>query len=417
MVALPLNGFFGGDAGRAGVVPVRTLKRIPFIRNVSFVRNAPGQEPASDEPIRLTPDQVEEFGRALDEIRERVLADLGERDRKYIYNVIRAQRALESTGRGLFFLGFVPPIWCAAVASLTLSKIIDNLEIGHNVMHGQYDFMREHGLNSRVYEWDMVVQGDLWRYSHNYRHHTYTNVIGQDRDIGFGVMRMDDEQPWHPVFLLNPVIAGAIVLFFEWLATLHVLELDHSVLPGDHWKNLKKVGRHWWAKIAPQVAKDYVFFPALTGPLFPLTFAGNATANLIRNLWVGNLIYCGHFPTGAQTFTEAEISGETRGEWYLRQLLGSANYTGSRLLHILAGSTGFQIEHHLFPDLPSCRLPEISREVQHLCDVYGLPYNTGPLPKQLFSAWKKIVKLGLPQSWVTPDRVRTVIVERKTSQA
>lgn len=389
---------------------------MPLVRKIPFVRPS-GKHDKPSETLRLSAAQVEEFGRALDEIRERVLADVGERDRKYIYRVIRAQRAFEATGRGLFYLGFIPPVWLAAVGSLALSKIIDNLEIGHNVMHGQYDFMRERGFNSRVYEWDMLVQGDLWRYSHNYRHHTYTNVVGQDRDIGFGVMRMDEDQPWHPFFLLNPVLAGAIVVAFEWLATLHVLELDHSVLPGDHWNNLKKVSRHWWEKVAPQIAKDYAFFPALTGPLFPLTFAGNALANVIRNVWVGNLIYCGHFPTGAQTFTESEIAGETRGEWYLRQLLGSANFTGSRLLHILSGSTGFQIEHHLFPDIPSCRLPEISKEVQQLCAQYDLPYTTGPLPKQLFSAWKNIVRLGLPPSWVKPEKVRTVIVERNTPQA
>ncbi|MBB3035830.1 fatty acid desaturase family protein [Hoyosella altamirensis] len=414
MVAQPLIGFFGEDAGRPGSAPVRTLKRIPLIRNASFVRDAETQQA---EPIRLTAEQVEEFGRSLDAIRERVLADLGERDREYIYKVIRAQRAFEAAGRGLFFLGFIPPVWIAAVASLSMSKILDNLEIGHNLMHGQYDFMRERGLNSRVYEWDIVVQADLWRYSHNYRHHTFTNVVGQDRDIGFGVMRLDEDQPWHPFFLLNPVIAAAIVTLFEWLAALHVLELDHSVLPGDRWTNLKKVSRHWWQKIAPQAAKDYVFFPALTGPLFPLTIAGNAVANVVRNIWVGNLIYCGHFPTGAQTFTEEEIAGEGRGEWYLRQLLGSANFTGSRLLHILSGSTGFQIEHHLFPDIPSCRLPEISREVQELCAQFGLPYNTGPLPKQMFSAWKKICKLALPPSLVKPEKVRTVMVERKSSQA
>ena len=62
-------------------------------------------------------------------------------------------------------------------------------------------------------------------------------------------------------------------------------------------------------KVRNQALKDYVLFPALTGPLFPLTLAGNATANLVRNIWAFNIIFCGHFPAGVATFTEEEMRG------------------------------------------------------------------------------------------------------------
>ena len=81
----------------------------------------------------------------------------------------------------------------------------------------------------------------------------------------------------------------------------------------------------------------------------------NAIANLMRNLWSYMIIFCGHFPDGALHFTEEELEDETRAEWYLRQMLGSANFEGGPLLHIMTGNLGFQIEHHLFPDLPSNR--------------------------------------------------------------
>ncbi|HCC58132.1 MAG TPA: acyl-CoA desaturase, partial [Solibacterales bacterium] len=88
----------------------------------------------------LTPDQIEELGRELDELRNRVRADLGDRDVEYIKRVIKAQRGLEVAGRGLLFAGFLPPAWLGGVMALSLSKILDNMEIGHNVMHGQYDW-------------------------------------------------------------------------------------------------------------------------------------------------------------------------------------------------------------------------------------------------------------------------------------
>jgi len=97
-----------------------------------------------------------------------------------------------------------------------------------------------------------------------------------------------------------------------------------------------------------------------------------------------------------EEFSEEEVADETRGGWYLRQMLGSANLEGGRLFHILSGNLSHQIEHHLFPDIPAHRYAEIAVEVRDICRRYGLPYNTGPLRKQFGSVVKKIVRLALP---------------------
>ena len=147
-----------------------------------------------------------------------------------------------------------------------------------------------------------------------------------------------------------------------------------------------------------------MLFPALTGPAVPRRpLAGNATANLVRNVWAFTIIFCGHFPDGVATFTEEETEDETRGQWYFRQLLGSANITGGKLFHIMTGNLSHQIEHHLFPDLPGPPLPEIAAEVREICERYGLPYNTGPLGKQFGSVVRKIVNLALPWSRQAPS--------------
>ena len=158
-----------------------------------------------DKTVRLTKTQMDEFGRELDAIRNRVLADLGERDATYIRDVMKLQRKLEVYGRGMLFLGILPPFWLAGTAMLGLSKILDNMEIGHNVMHGQYDWMGDPGLRGQEFEWDSACPSDQWRYTHNYMHHTYTNVVDLDRDVGYGVLRMSKDQPWEPYFLGNPV--------------------------------------------------------------------------------------------------------------------------------------------------------------------------------------------------------------------
>ncbi|MGC0363252.1 fatty acid desaturase [Rhodococcus sp. 27YEA15] len=386
-----------------------SLPTLPFIGN-----NARADQSA---PTVLTYEQVEEIGRELDALRERTVASLGADDRDYIYRVVKTQRGLEVAGRALMYLGFLPPVWLAAVGALSMSKILDNMEIGHNVMHGQYDWMREAGLNSEEFEWDTVCPADQWRHSHNYMHHTYTNILGKDRDIGYGILRIDEAQKWNPYYLGNPVWALTLMILFEWGVMMHDLEIENVIQGKRKWHEVKPLLKGWWNKAGKQVLKDYVVFPVLSGPLLATTLAGNVTANLVRNVWTYSIIFCGHFPTGVQSFTEDETAEETRGQWYVRQMLGSANIEGSPLFHVMSGNLSHQIEHHLFPDLPAHRYPELAPQVQALCVKYGLPYNTGGFFKQIGSVWGKIFKLALPPGLVRTQTPPGVVIERRRTAA
>ena len=344
----------------------------------------------------LTAEQTEALGRELDELRNRVMAELGERDATYIRRIIKTQRGLEILGRALLEVGFLPPAWVGGTAALSLSKILDNMEIGHNVMHGQYDWMKDPALDSRRFEWDTACPGDQWRYSHNYVHHTHTNVLGKDRDIGYGVLRMSEDQPWRGRDLGNPIYATVLMLLFQWGVAVHDLEVERIEAGEITLADKRDIVGAVWKKGRRQVLKDYVVFPLLAGPAAPSVLTGNLSANLIRNVWAFMIIFCGHFPEGVAEFSEDEVENETRGGWYLRQMLGSANLTGSRLFHVLSGNLSHQIEHHLFPDIPAHRYAEIAVEVRAICERYGLPYNTGPLHRQFGSVVRKIVRLALP---------------------
>ena len=355
----------------------------------------------------LTPEQIEEFGREMDAIRRRVLDDLGQRDADYIRGVIAAQRRLEVGGRALLALGFLPPAWLAGTAALSVSKILDNMEIGHNVMHGQYEWMRDPALSGKGFEWDTACPGDQWRHSHNYMHHTHTNIVGKDRDIGYGILRMSEDQPWNVYYLGNPVWATMLAFAFEWGVALHDLEVDRIFAGETTLKEKRGLLRNIVRKGRRQAAKDYVLFPLLSGPSAPFAFAGNLTANVARNLWAFTIIFCGHFPEGTHEFSEEETEDETRGQWYYRQVLGSANLTGGSFFHLMTGNLSHQIEHHLFPDIPAHRYAEIAGEVREVCERYGIPYNTGPLGKQFGSVVRKIVRLALPDGGEQEERPAT----------
>lgn len=341
----------------------------------------------------LTPEQLDAFGRELDDLREKVIADLGQADVDYIRRVIKAQRAMEIAGRVMLM---VPPAWLAGTALLSLSKILDNMEIGHNIMHGQYEWTQDPALRGRDFEWDTACPADQWRHSHNFTHHTYTNIVGMDRDIGYGILRMSDEQRWSPYYLGNPVYAFLLMVLFQYGVALHELETERIRAGEITLADKREVLDGIWRKTRRQVLKDYVAFPLLAGPFAPFVFAGNLTANLVRNVWAFSIIFCGHFPEGTAEFSVEETRDETRGQWYFRQILGSANLTGGKVFHILSGNLSHQIEHHLFPDLPARRYAEMAPRVREICARYGLPYNSGPLPTQFATVVGKIVRLALP---------------------
>jgi NADPH-dependent stearoyl-CoA 9-desaturase len=344
----------------------------------------------------LSSEQVEELGRELDQIRREVEESRGENDAAYIRKMIGLQRKLMVGGRVTLFASAFPPAWVAGTAMLAAGKILENMEIGHNVMHGQWDWMNDPEIHSGTWEWDTTCPAEQWKHSHNYMHHTYTNVIGKDNDVGYGILRMSRDQKWHPANLGQPVYNALLALLFEWGVALHDLDIEAIRKREKDPVEMKRQLKQIWRKVRKQVAKDYVIFPALTGPQFVSTLTANATANIIRNLWSYMIIFCGHFPDGALHFTEEELDNEKQGEWYLRQLFGSANFSGSRFTHVMAGSLGYQIEHHLFPDLPSNRYPEIAERVKVLCEKYGLDYTIGPLYRQYGQVIRTVMKLSLP---------------------
>ena len=344
----------------------------------------------------LTAEDVDAIGREFDALRADVVARLGPRDADYIRSLITVQRWLELAGRASLLLSRRRPAFFAGTTILTLAKILENMEIGHNVMHGQYDWMDDPDVCSRSWEWDAVSTAASWKFAHNFQHHTFTNVIGKDRDLGYSALRVDSDQPWHPIYLIQSIYGVALALTFEWGIAIYDMELD-AVRRGEKSRDKARAELAAFVRKARrQLVKDFVLWPALSGRAAKHTAFANLIANVARNLWVHTIVFMGHLPEGAETFSEEQTSDETRGEWYVRQLLGSCNLDGTRLFHIMSGSLSFQIEHHLFPDIPSCRYPEIGPRVREVCARYGLPYNSGRLGSQYRSVANKILRYSLP---------------------
>ncbi|MGI9185485.1 MAG: fatty acid desaturase family protein [Solirubrobacteraceae bacterium] len=418
--------------------------------------DGPGEavyDASSENPLhRLTAEQIEQIGKEFAALHEQVKADLGDRDARYIRSMIAFQRRLALIGRAELIASRWRLPWALGAATLGMAKILENMEIGHNVLHGQWDWMNDPVINSRAWDWDTASTAEAWRHSHNFIHHTYTNIIDKDRDLGYEIMRIDPAQKWNPVYLLQPFYNVLLSLLFEWGVAVH--DLDFTAIRAGE-KDVKQVLselRGIAGKARAQIVKDYIAWPVISGLVmtgieaavlaakarsghetpglrpsarravrtarragpggesvlsqmvarrsfrepFRRTLTADVVANLIRNVWSYAIIFCGHFPDQTYIFTPEETAEESKGQWYVRQLLGAANIDGGPMFHVTSGNLGYQVEHHLYPDMPSTRYGEIAPKVREICERYDLPYNTGPFSQQLGMVQRTILRLALP---------------------
>ena len=259
----------------------------------------------------LSQADIEALGHELDTIRRDIEESLGERDAAYIRRTIRFQRMLEVGARLLIGCSRSRVGWIVGTASLGYAKSVENMEIGHNVGHGQWDWMNDPEIHSNTWEWDMVAVSSQWRYSHNYRHHVFANVVGVDDDLGFGVIRVTRDEPWQPVHLLQPLRNLLLASIFEWGIGLHGVHSERDRAAGDV-EQIAESRAALVGKVARQALKDYVVFPALSGSRWRRTLGANVVANLLRNLWAYVVIFCGHFPDGAEKFTPTSSTRKRR---------------------------------------------------------------------------------------------------------
>jgi fatty acid desaturase len=103
------------------------------------------------------------------------------------------QRALDIAGRLIIACSRSRAGWALGTATLAYASV-ENMEISHNVSHGQWDWMNDPEIHYHVGV-GMVGLSSQWRYSYNYRHHVFSNVLDMDDDLSFGVMRVTRDQP------------------------------------------------------------------------------------------------------------------------------------------------------------------------------------------------------------------------------
>ncbi len=351
------------------------------------------------------------FGEAIDAIRTRVEAQVGAEDVKNVKDLDQFSRAMELTGRVLLHFSFEPVGFTAGVIALWIHKQLQAIEIGHSALHGAWDGLPgAEKYQSKSFAWQLEIDEESWRATHNIRHHQYTNIAGRDPDIHFGPVRLTEHTPharhhyWQVPFALLMAFPN-----FGAAMNVHVTGLidayagngregdDLDILPDRSWKSVMGAHRRAFRKFVPYYFKEYGLYPLLAGPGFFRVLAGNWLSERIRDVYSAATIYCGH--VGADTAAYAEgTRAKGRGAWYAMQVESTNNFKVSRPLSRLCGGLDYQVEHHLFPKLPPERLRQIAPEVRAACEAHGVNYKTASWGATLGKAFARIAELSLPRN-------------------
>jgi linoleoyl-CoA desaturase len=357
----------------------------------------------------LDPDEerLRAFGREIDRIRDEAMAKVGAEDVAYIKKVDAVSRAAEIVGRGLIHASITPLGFFAGVGALWLHKQLEATEIGHTALHGTFDKLEgAERFHSKTFTWQTPIDEESWRYVHNIRHHQYTNIAGRDPDIHFGPLRFNEHTPYDPKLHRNQMW-HALLIVMNFGAGINIRDTgvgDHLQENGrggydvidertpESWQNSKKKLLRKWV---PYYGKEFVLFPALAGPMFWKVALGNMLTELMRDVYSAVTIYCGHIGEDVADYPEGTKAG-SRHRWYAMQVEATNNFEVPLPVSILCGALDRQIEHHLFPKLPTNRLREVAPRVRAACEKYGVTYKSDTWGNTLRKVVGRIRKLSRP---------------------
>jgi NADPH-dependent stearoyl-CoA 9-desaturase len=368
--------------------------------------SSPLSPPPAPEDARR--ERLHRFGEAIDDIRRRVEAKVGEEDVRYVRRLDAFSRTMEVVGRVLIHFSFEPLTFAAGVGALWVHQQLQATEIGHTALHGAYDKLPgAERFRSEGFSWDVPIDEESWKHGHNVRHHQYTNVAGRDPDIHFGPARLTEHTPHRPLHRLQHLFMVAVLApNFGFLMNWHFTGLNDvyfgngrpeglDVLRDRSSASVREAHVRALRKYAPYYLKNYVFFPLLAGPMFWKVLLGNWLAETLRDLYSAATIYCGHVGDDVAAYEEG-TRAHGRGEWYAMQVEASNDFEVSHPVSILCGGLDRQIEHHLFPRLPPERLREIAPEVRAACEAHGVTYKTDTWGRTLRKALSYVRTLSAP---------------------
>lgn len=353
---------------------------------------------------------IKALAQELREIRAELDKEVGQEDLDHLKKIERWGKICTLLGYGTAWMAPNP------VSSVLISQgILTRWLLMHHISHRGYDKVPgvEPKYTSKVFgkgwrrlvDWMDWIYPEAWHEEHDFLHHYH---LGEDNDPDLlerntAWMREQGLPRW-----MQQSLIGGLALTWKWVyyapSTMEVLQKararrakEPAPEPVSLFNPLKERGREFWLKcLLPHGLWRFAAIPALFAPLGPAAvanvFLNTVGAELFTNVHAFLVIGPNH--TGEDLYRFDEPIKE-RDEFYLRQIVGSANYaTGTELVDWTQMWLNYQIEHHIWPDMTMLQYRKAQPRVEALCKRMGIPY----IQESVFTRARKMVEVVLGDS-------------------
>jgi fatty acid desaturase len=331
---------------------------------------------------------------------------------------------LERWGRGSTILGFILILvinflqmshfglssftfWAVALIAAILigvGNVARWANVTHPILHGAYDKVPNIPYKytkagyargwKRYIHWLDWIKPEAWEYEHNIMHHYHLGELDDPDNVEANLQWLiRSKVPMWLRYVIVYSFAGTWKYTYYAPNTLRILEnkerrkrkepeiTDYQMSP------FTKNGFELWKNFyLPYGIVQFVIIPLLFLP-FGIeavinTFIILFMAEVIANLHSFLVIVPNHSAGDLYMFSEPHKS---QGEFYLRQIMGSVNYnTGSDLIDFAHGFLNYQIEHHLFPNMPHSFYQKMQPIVKDICKKHNLEYRQESVFKRIY---------------------------------
>lgn len=347
-------------------------------------------------PSNLPSIDYKAFADNINKIKSEINSNLSEKDFHHL-------KKIESWGRLCTLLGYstawiIPnPISAFLISQGNITRW---LMLTHHISHKGYDKVpniparytsKKYAVGKRRFlDWVDWVLPEAWSYEHNQLHHYYT---GETVDPDSVEMSMNDiRNAKIPVFFKYLIILFIMcnwkIIYFTPTTLFHLLKDKKFKNSNDNKskKIIKGISTFLFKCFLPYFTLRFILLPALflplgkTAALFVLI--NSILAEIMVNIHSFMVVFPSH--TGDDVY-RFDTGITDQAEFYVRQVTGSVNYNGGNdIKDFFQCWLNYQIEHHLFPDIPMLKYQEFQLKVKEVCKKHNIPYAQESIFKRFF---------------------------------
>lgn len=300
------------------------------------------------------------------------------------------------------FILFSPPVmWMKILGCIMLGMGFAGVgfSVGHDANHGGYS--KKKWVNNTIgltYDFVIGLSSYLWKFRHNYLHHTYTNILGHDVEIdGSGLVRMSparEHKSYHKFQHLLINFVYAIIPFYWSFSDVKLI-----LFKGKYYEyNIPKPNT---LELLTLIGAKFVWLGLYAGIPLALGYSpieviiGLCIVNMVYGIIICNVFMLAHVLEPAE-FLEPSLPDNTvDDEWAIAQVKTTVDFAPeNKFLNWYLGGLNYQTVHHLFPHVCHIHYPEIAPILAQVCEEYNVQYNVYPTFTKAIAAnyrWLRIM--------------------------